>query len=50
MNSQTDPALVKYIIVSSTVILSFGVIVFGVVGGIAFAKVKVGAGKSFGLL
>jgi large-conductance mechanosensitive channel len=50
MDTQADPSLVKYVIISLTAVFSLGLIVFGIVGGIAFSKVKVGAGKSFGLL
>jgi hypothetical protein len=50
MDGQPDPTLVKFIIVSLSAVISLGLIVFGIVGGIAFSKVQVGAGKSFGLL
>ena len=50
MPAQIDPTITKYIILALTIIVSVVVITFGVVGGIAFSKVKVGAGKSFGLM
>ena len=42
--------IVKITIYATSAILISGLLVFGVVGGIAFSKTAKGAGRSFGLL
>jgi len=50
MQAASDVEVLRTVVYAFTAVLLTALVVFGVVGGVAFSKIERGGGKSFGLL